>query len=86
MGRYYRVFAEAKVKDKWVNFNPYIVDLGGKVKLIPLIGYEQSVFYEAYEEMGIYAAKALKEVDSTNIQMEKFLMYHYMKMNNHQLL
>ena len=51
MGRYYRVFAEAKVKDKWVNFNPYIVDLGGKVKLIPLIGYEQSVFYEAYEEM-----------------------------------
>ena len=39
MGRYYRVFAEAKVKEKWVNFNPYIVDLGGKVKLIPLIGY-----------------------------------------------
>lgn len=51
MGRYYRVFAEAKVKDKWVNFNPYIVDLGGKVKLIPLIGYEQSTFYEAYDEM-----------------------------------
>ena len=41
--------------------------------------------YEAYEEMGIYAAKALKEVDSTNIQMEKFLMYHYMKMNNHRM-
>ena len=51
MGRYYRVFAEAKVKDKWVNLNPYIVDLGGKVKLVPLIGYEQSIFYEAYEEM-----------------------------------
>lgn len=33
MGRYYRVFAEAKVKEKWVNLNPYIVDLGGKVKL-----------------------------------------------------
>lgn len=31
MGRYYRVFAEAKVKEKWVNLNPYIVDLGGKV-------------------------------------------------------
>ena len=41
--------------------------------------------YEAYEEMGIYAAKALKEVDSTNIQMEKFLMYHYMKMNDHRM-
>ena len=51
MGRYYRVFAEAKVKEKWVNFNPCIVDLGGKVKLIPLIGYEQSTFYEAYDEM-----------------------------------
>ena len=51
MGRYYRVFAEAKVKEKWVNFNPYIIDLGGKVKLIPLIGYEQSTFYEAYDEM-----------------------------------
>lgn len=51
MGRYYRVIAEAKVKDKWVNFNPYIVDLGGKVKLVPLVGYEQSIFYEAYEEM-----------------------------------
>ena len=41
--------------------------------------------YEAYEDMGIYAAKALKEVDSTNIQMEKFLMYHYIKMNNHRM-
>ena len=51
MGRYYQVFAEAKVKDKWVNLNPYIVDLGGKVRLVPLIGYEQSTFYEAYEEM-----------------------------------
>ena len=35
--------------------------------------------------MGIYAAKALKEVDSTNIQMEKFLMYHYIKMNDHRM-
>lgn len=51
MGRYYRVFAEVKVKDKWVNFNPYIVDLGGHIKLIPLIGYEQSTFREAYDEM-----------------------------------
>ena len=51
MGRYYRVFAEAKVKDKWMNLNPYIVDLGGRVKLVPLVGYEQSIFYEAYEEM-----------------------------------
>ena len=41
--------------------------------------------YSAYEDMGIYAAKALKEVDSTNIQMEKFLMYHYIKMNNHRM-
>ena len=41
--------------------------------------------YEAYEDMGIYAAKALKEVDSTNIQMEKFLMYHYIKMNDHRM-
>ena len=41
--------------------------------------------YEAYEDMGVYAAKALKEVDSTNIQMEKFLMYHYMKMNTHRM-
>ena len=41
--------------------------------------------YEAYEDMGIYAAKALKEVDSTNIQMEKFLMYHYTKMNDHRM-
>lgn len=51
MGRYYTVFAEAKVKDKWVNFNPYIVDLDGKVRMVPLVGYEQSTFYEAYEEM-----------------------------------
>lgn len=51
MGRYYQVFAEANVKDKWVNLNPYIVDLGGKVRMVPLIGYEQSTFYEAYEEM-----------------------------------
>ena len=51
MGRYYRVFAEAKVKDKWMNLNPYIVDLGGRVKLVPLVGYEQSIFYGAYEEM-----------------------------------
>ena len=41
--------------------------------------------YEAYEDMGIYAVKALKEVDSTNIQMEKFLMYHYTKMNDHRM-
>lgn len=41
--------------------------------------------YDAYEEMGIYAARALKEVDSTNIQMEKFLMYYYMKMNDHRM-
>ena len=41
--------------------------------------------YEAYEDMGIYAVKALKEVDSTNIQMEKFLMYHYIKMNDHRM-
>ena len=41
--------------------------------------------YDAYEEMGIYAARALKEVDSTNIQMEKFLMYHYIKMNDHRM-
>ena len=39
----------------------------------------------AHEDMGIYAAKALKEVDSTNIQMEKFLMYHYIKMNDHRM-
>lgn len=51
MGRYYTVFAEAKVKDKWVNLNPYIVDLDGKVRMVPLVGYEQSTFYEAYEEM-----------------------------------
>ena len=31
------------------------------------------------------AAKALQEVDSTNIQMEKFLMYHYIKMDNHRM-
>ena len=41
--------------------------------------------YEAYEDMGIFSAKALKEVDSTNIQMEKFLMYHYIKMNKHRM-
>ena len=51
MGTYYRVFAEAKVKDKWINFNPYILDLGGKIILAPLIGYEQSSFYEAFDEM-----------------------------------
>ena len=50
MGRYYRVFAEAKVKEKWVNLNPYIVDLGGKVKLIPLIGYEQSTLVSFIQE------------------------------------
>lgn len=31
------------------------------------------------------AAKALQEVDLTNIQMEKFLMYHYIKMDNHRM-
>lgn len=51
MGTYYRVFAEAKVKEKWINFNPYILDLGGKIVLAPLIGYEQSSFYEAFDEM-----------------------------------
>lgn len=54
MGTYYRVYAEAKVQNKWVNFNPYIVDLDGKVKLAPLIGFERSTFYEAHTELEDY--------------------------------
>lgn len=39
--------------------------------------------YEAYEEMGSYAAEAL-ELDSTNIELEKFLQYYYIKQGDHR--
>lgn len=51
MGIYYAVYAEVKVRDKWRNLNPYIVDLGGKIKIVPITGWEKSTFYEAYEEL-----------------------------------
>ena len=51
MGINYAVYAEAKIKDKWINLNPYIVDLGGNVKIVPIAGWEKSTMYEAYEEL-----------------------------------
>ena len=41
--------------------------------------------YEAYEDMGTYAAEAL-ELDSTNIELEKFLQYYYMQKENHRMV
>lgn len=39
--------------------------------------------YEAHEDMGIYASEAL-ELDSTNIELEKFLQYYYIKKGDHR--
>lgn len=39
--------------------------------------------HEAYEEMGSYAAEAL-ELDSTNIELEKFLQYYFIRKGDHR--
>ena len=41
--------------------------------------------YEAYEDMGTYAAEAL-ELDSTNIELEKFLQYYYVQKEDHRMV
>ena len=41
--------------------------------------------YDAYEEIGIYAAKALK-LDSTHIEMERYLRHYYYKMEDHAMV
>ena len=41
--------------------------------------------YEAYEDMGTYAATAL-ELDSTNIELEKFLQYYYVQKEDHRMV
>lgn len=62
MGTYYTLYAEAKIGDKWFNFNPYIRNLKGELDIAPIYGWEQSGFREAYEELDdLFTAKGYPE-------------------------
>ena len=51
MGTYYTLYAEAKIRDKWFNFNPFIRNVKGELTIAPIYGWEQSYFREAYDEL-----------------------------------
>lgn len=56
MSVYYTIYAEARIKDKWVGFNPYIRRPNGELVIAPLYGWEQSWFREAYDKLNEYCS------------------------------
>ena len=36
MGTSYTIYAEVRVRDKWLSINPYVRKINGEVKMIPL--------------------------------------------------